>query len=211
MVNDSLTRIAHWLSLHAPRILNEDLNPGATEDQLAHLERLIGKQLPDEYKTLYSSYNGLSEEGENQGNFFYGLTFLPLAQVEANYTHRARATQVRPLQKAFFGIKSDRAPRSHWLALGFDSSQVWLCLDLDPAPGGKYGQVIVLDEEEETAFIVADSVGALLREFARDLEDGRYARELEAAEEGQDYLLPHDDIDLVNWHQAKRWATPRSL
>ncbi|HEX8350375.1 MAG TPA: SMI1/KNR4 family protein [Hymenobacter sp.] len=211
MVNDSLSRIAHWLSVHAPRILNENLNPGATVSQLANLESMIGKPLPDDYKGLYRRYNGLDEEGENLGNFFYGLTFLPLALVEANYRYRAQATETGPLRKAHFAIKSDSAQRPHWLTLGFDSSHVWLCVDLDPAEGGSYGQVILLDEEEETAFIVADSVGTLLLDFACDLEAGRYSREPEAVEEGQDYLLPDNDIDLINWYRAKRWAAARTL
>lgn len=211
MVNDSLTRIAHWLAAHAPRIINENLNPGATESQLANLEGLIGKPLPDDYKDLYRRYNGLDDEGENVGNFFYGLTFIPLAEVEVNYQYRVRATETGPLQKAHFAVKSDRAERPQWLTLGFDGSHVWLCLDLDPAEGGTHGQVILLDEEGETAFVVADSVGALLLDFARDLEAGRYSLEPEAAEEGQDYLLPDDDIALVNWYRAERWAAARTL
>ena len=209
MINDSLTRITHWLAAHAPRILHENLNPGASESQLVNLESVIGKPLPDEYKALYRRYNGLYEEGENLGNFFYGLTFLPLAEVEVNYRFRAQEAATRPLIKAHLAIKSDSARRPHWLTLGFDSSHVWLCVDLDPAEGGTYGQVILLDEEYETAFLVADSVGALLLDFAHDLEAGRYAREPDAAAEGQDYLLPDDDIDLVNWYQAERWAAAR--
>ena len=211
MLDDSLTRIAQWLAAHAPRILNENLNPGATESQLAHLESAIGKPLPDDYKGLYRHYNGLDEEGENAGNFFYGLTFLPLAEVEANYRHWAQATQTGSLQKAHFAIKSDSARRPHWLALGFDNSHAWLCLDLDPAEGGTYGQVILLDEEHETAFVVAESVEALLLDFARDLEAGRYSREPEAVEEGQDHLLPDDGIALVNWYRAERWAAVHTL
>jgi len=42
MVNDALNRILHWLAAHAPRILSESLNPGASEAQLAALEAIIG-------------------------------------------------------------------------------------------------------------------------------------------------------------------------
>ena len=42
MVNNALNRILHWLAAHAPRILSESLNPGASEAQLAALEAIIG-------------------------------------------------------------------------------------------------------------------------------------------------------------------------
>ncbi|MBO2011098.1 SMI1/KNR4 family protein [Hymenobacter negativus] len=207
MVNNALTRIAHWLAAHAPRILHESLNPSASEAQLEALEAALGHHLPPDYKALYRRHDGLNEDADNFGSFFYGISFLPLAAVTAIWQHRTAATAPEPLRRAHPAIKADNAQRPQWLCLGFDGSHVWLCVDLDPVEGHRYGQVILVDEELETAFPVADSVVALLTEFAHDLEHGHYFLDPDALADGNEYLSPDAEIDLINWPSTKRWAT----
>ena len=206
MVNNALNRIAHWLAAHAPRILKESLNPGASDAQLEALEAAIGHHLPADYKALYHRHDGLNEDADNFGSFFYGLSFLPLAEVAAMRQHRAAAAVPVPLRQAHPALKADNAQRPQWLCLGFDGSHVWLCVDLDPVDGHRYGQVILVDEELETAFPVAYSVVALLTDFAHYLEQGRYSLDPDALDDGNEYLTPAPKIDLINWSAAKRWA-----
>lgn len=206
MVNDALTRIAHWLAAHAPRILHESLNPGAAEAPLAALEAALGQPLPPDYQALYHRHDGLNEDADNFGSFFYGLSFLPLAEVAALHQRRAAAPAPGPLRHAHPALKADNGQRPQWLGLGFDGSHVWLCVDLDPVDEHRYGQVILVDEELETAFPVAESVGALLTDFAHDLEQGRYSLDPDALDDGNEYLTPAPAIDLVNWSQATRWS-----
>jgi len=206
MVNNALTRIAHWLAAHAPRILHESLNPSASEAQLDALEAAISHHLPADYKALYRRHDGLNEDAENFGSFFYGMSFLPLAAVTTIRQQRASATTPVPLRQAHPAIKADNAQRPQWLCLGFDGSHVWLCVDLDPVDGHRYGQVILVDEELETAFPVADSIVALLTDFAHDLELGHYYLDPDALEDGNEYLTADAETDLINWSTTKRWA-----
>ncbi len=210
MVNDSLNYIEQWLAVNAPRILNESLNPEATENQLTALETAIGKSLPKDYKDLYRRYNGLKNGlngEENLGSFFYGMSFLPLAEVLWWMEHqRQHETEpVVPLDKAATALNPQNRQNPLWLRLGFDGSHTWLMIDLDPSKLGTYGQVIFLDEEYETAFLVADSVAGLLATFAQDLSMGLYQLNPDAAEDGEDYIDPDASIDLVNWYSAERW------
>jgi len=206
MVDDALFRIAHWLAAHAPRILHESLNPTAPGADLAALEAAIGHPLPADYKALYQRHDGLNEDADNFGSFFYGLSFLPLAEVAAFRQQRAVVTASAPLRRVHPALKAGSAQRPQWLCLGFDGAHVWLCVDLDPVDGHRYGQVVLVDEEEEVAFPVADSVGAFLTDFAHDLEQGRYTLDPDALEDGNEYLVPVPEIDLINWSTAKRWA-----
>ena len=93
MVNNALNRILHWLATHTPRILSNSLNPDAAEAQLAALEATIGQHLPADYRVLYLHHNGLNEDVENFGNFFYGMSFLPLAEVAAIWRRRAKLSR----------------------------------------------------------------------------------------------------------------------
>lgn len=206
MVNDSLNYIEQWLAANAPRILKESLSPRASEDQLAALETAIGNSLPEDYKDLYRWHNGLNEEAENLGSFFYGMSFLPLAKVLVEVKHqRQYETEPIPVKKAATTVNPQNILNPLWLKLGFDGSHTWLVVDLDPSKLGTYGQVIFVDEEYETAFLVADSVAGLIASFAQDLKKGLYQLNPDAALDGNDFLEADAQIDVINWHSVERW------
>ncbi|QIX59868.1 SMI1/KNR4 family protein [Hymenobacter sp. BT18] len=206
MPDSALHLIETWLAANAPRILHESLNPGASEEVLAALEKAVGRPLPDDYKTLYRWHNGLDEEAENFGNFAYGLSFLPLEEVTANVHSRKQDAEAFPLARTAAEVRADNVLNPYWVSLGFDGSHAWLHVDLDPTPAGTYGQVIFLDEVEETAFLVASSVTSFLSDFARDLQQGLYSLNPDALEEDDnEFLAPDAIIDLVNRDATTRW------
>jgi cell wall assembly regulator SMI1 len=205
MPNASLRRIATWLAAHAPRILTESLHEGAAEGELSSLEAAVGKPLPEDYKALYRWRNGLDEDADNFGSLFYGLSFIPLARVAAAFQRRLQDPEMVPVMYAHAPVKAENVLNPYWLQLGFDGSHTWLCVDLDPAPAGRYGQVIFVDEVNEAVFQVADSIEALLAQFADDLAQGHYSLEPDALEEGDEFLSPAASIDVNAWYQAARW------
>ena len=202
-MDESLNRIAFWLAAHAPRILSESLNPGAEATELNALQHAVGQLLPPDYRALYQRHDGLNDE-ENAGNFFYGLQFLPLAHVWADFQQRREAAP-HPLAHVGPSIDPTNALTPNWLALAFDGSHGWLRIDLAPTGGGQYGQVIFWDEEYETAFPVAPSVATLLDTFANDLEASRYHLHADALVDGHEFLQPARALDLVNWQTAARF------
>lgn len=205
MPHDSLTRITQWLAAHAPRILHESLNPGATDEQLKELEAAVGKPLPDDYKALYRWHNGLDEEAENWGSLFYGMSLSPLTEVLDAYLYQAPQTLTSPLLQAAPTLKSAVMQNPYWLRLGFDGSHSWLLVDLDPAETGSYGQVLYVYELDEIGFRVASSVTELLRTFAHDLEHNLYTLDEGAADDGNEFLVPAAHIDPGNYNQPGRW------
>lgn len=210
MPDNSLARIKTWLATHAPRILHESLNPGASEAALASLEAVVGKPLPDDFKSLYRYFDGMDDAAEHTGSFFYGMRFLPLEEVKKSVEHRKPAP-LAPLQKSGPDVGQANQLSPDWLTVGNDGAHTWLCVDLIPAESGRYGQVIFVDEEHETAFCVANSVAALLHDFTDDLEQGRYELDLDGLDEEDQFLLPDAAIDVVNWWQATRWQSAITL
>ncbi len=213
MTADSLARIETWLAAHAPRILNESLNAGASAAELAMLAATVGRPLPADYQELYRRHNGLNEEAENSGSLWYGMSLLPLAEVLDGYRYQYGQTLTSPLRRAAPSVAAGVLQNPYWLRLSFDGAHSWLLVDLDPADGGTYGQVLYLDEVAELAFPIAGSVAELLATFADDLDQGRYSLDEGAREWGDEFLVPHDSIDPDNWAQTERWgqAIPDSL
>ena len=206
MTADSLNRIETWLAAHAPRILSESLNPGASAAELAALAAAVGRPLPADYQALYRRHNGMNEESDNYwGSLWYGMRLLPLAEVLDAYHCQAGQIMTSPLQRAAPGVAAGAMQNPYWLRLSHDWSHGWLLVDLAPTAAGTYGQVLYLDELAELAFPVAASVAELLATFADDLAQGHYSLDEGAVEFGEEFLRPTDHINLDNWAQTKRW------
>jgi cell wall assembly regulator SMI1 len=205
MVTESWIKIERWLAAHAPRILTESLNPGAPEAELTALAAAVGRPLPADYQDLYRRHNGLSEEADNWGSLWYGMSLLPLAEVLDAYEYQAPQTLTSPLLRAAPTVRADALQNPYWLRLSFDGSHSWLLVDLDPTAAGTYGQVLYLSEVEELAFLVAGSVAELLATFAADLTQGLYTLDEGALEDDNEFLVPDASINLDNWEQTERW------
>ncbi len=143
---------------------------------------------------------------ESLEDYKYGMSFLPLAEVLWWVEdHKQDETEPVPLKKAATAVNPQNILNPLWLKLGFDGSHTWLMVDLDPSKLGTYGQVIFVDEEYETAFLVANSVRGLLATFAQDLKMGLYQLNCDAALDSNDFLEADARIDLINWYNAERW------
>jgi cell wall assembly regulator SMI1 len=63
---------------------------------------------------------------------------------------------------------------AQWIPIGSNSSGDFICLDLNPAPGGNVGQVISYWHTDPDRKVLANSFRDWLTKFADDLESGQY-------------------------------------
>lgn len=138
-------------------------------------------------------------------NFFYSLGFLPIEFITEFVEDFKEFYDVGPLQYADSGIKSGYTYGKNRIEIGNDCGTCQLCVDLDPAVDGIYGQVILVDYESGVAFTLADSIQSMVKVFENDLIAGKYALDEEAADNGDQFLEPSRDIDVVNWRKSSRW------
>lgn len=207
MMDTSLQIIKQKLTEIAPRIIEFSLNEGATEHDFEQLETLVGKKLPADFKELYKTYNGTNDE-ENWGNFFYGMTFSSLAEIVANYDFRRQQSEsanTRALEKFDHQIESSNVFNSKWIQIGSDGSHCGLFVDLAPGEIGCYGQIIFIDNEYNVGILVANSTSELVDNFAADLKNNLYYLEPDALEDGHHFLETAQHIDLVNWNNVDKW------
>ena len=98
------------------------------------------------------------------------------------------------LKRAQSGIDAHNAFNSNWIKFVGDGAAAGLYLDLAPTAQGQYGQIIFIDEQDEIAWIVADSVQQLIEGFYADLQQGCYQLDEDALE---DMVLANKGITCI--------------
>ena len=207
MLTTSLESITQSLTEFAPRIVELSLNPGASEEELESLEEIIGKKLPEDFKELYKTHNGINDE-ENFGNFFYGFQFSPIDNIIAESEFRAKQSKdiaLIPLKSFDPQIDGSNTYNPGWISIGNDGARCNIFVDLAPSSQGTYGQVIFVDGTYQTGILIANSVTDLIENFAADLKNNLYTLEPDALEDEQHFLETDPSIDLLNWYTVDKW------
>ncbi len=183
-------RVERWLSADAPEVLAR-LPAGASDIALVEAEATLGFALPPELRESLSVHDGNDEAFElyRPDGVLLG-SLLPLRDMIEGWESLAGAygdghndSSAMPLA----GVKRRWFHRL-WIPI-LGGLGDYACIDLDPARGGKRGQVIDWAHDGGPLEIVATSYSDLFSSFTRDLEAGRYVK---ANRHGQVFL------DLLN-------------
>jgi cell wall assembly regulator SMI1/predicted DNA-binding WGR domain protein len=142
---------------------------GATEEQIGAAEQILGFRLPDDVRESYRIHNG-----SDDSSFPIIGVLSPIDVVADDFAQR------RGWPEDGWGTPDEiEGPiKPVWwntarVQLTDDSSGSGLTIDLDPAEGGTWGQVIHHDHEVGPRRVYAPSWGALLRRIADDAEAGK--------------------------------------
>jgi cell wall assembly regulator SMI1 len=207
MTDNNLQRVINWLTINASRIVEFSLNKPATDEQISNLQKHFDKKLPEDFINLYKTYNGMNDE-ENMGNFFYAMPFLSIDNIIADKEFRnTQSKDIAPIPLNHFDKEIDGTNfyNPNWLALCFDGSRSYLRLDLSPSDKGTYGQIIFVDGDYNVGLLIANSITALIANFANDIDKGLYSLNEEALEDEQHFLEADTQIDIINWHKIEKW------
>ena len=163
-----------WLAVHWPEGL-ADLNPGATDDQLRALEAKLGVALPAPFAACLKIHNG--QQG-GAGGLFDNSEFLSTDAIADQWEIW------RDLYESgdFDGIASDPAPgvrndwwNPKWIPITRNGGGDHYCLDLQPAAGGKAGQVITMWHDMDERRIVAPGFDAWFAAYVAAALGGKIA------------------------------------
>lgn len=177
-VERSWQRIARWFGDNAPPSAFR-VNPGASPEAVADLERAIGAALPRDFRESLLLHDGgedlwlLPTHGELMsaaGILARWRWYRDLRRTDG-YADPEDAvwtpTRVRgPIEPYFWG------PRRLFVS---DNSGDHITLDLDPPAGGCYGQVLYHSHEVGPEEVLAPGWLAYLDLVADELQSGRYA------------------------------------
>ena len=197
--------ITAWLKDNAPKIIG-NLNPPATPEEIASVESKIGIAMPEDWKNLYLTHNGMNEDS-NMGSLFYGLDFLSLEKVAKEFENNAAPSSEPPelvkVTDASINLTDIYNPK--WIALAHDHAGNMIRVDMDPGEKGKVGQIIFVDIDSNVVVFLADSVDEMLSNFAADLKNGKYHLSEDALEDGDEFLNCDKEIDVMNWAFSPKW------
>ena len=167
-------RIERWLAANVPNML-EGLNPGATTQEIAETEALLGVSFPDDVRASYLIHNG---QALDSGGLIDGWELLSLENIHDQWSvwkdlldggdfAESRSEPRGPIVADWWHPK--------WIPLTYDGSGNHHSLDLAPAPGGTVGQIIIMWHDDAERPLVAPSFRAWLEQFADGLEQGDYS------------------------------------
>jgi cell wall assembly regulator SMI1 len=177
-LRDIWDRIEEWLVSNAPEVL-DSLNPGASDDEFQRIEATLGVSLPASVRAAYSIHNGQAIDpafGDSPG-FVYGWALFSLDRIEREWKCWHELVD----RGDFDGIAAQPdgpiTPlwwNTRWIPIAGNDSGDHYCLDLDPAPGGAFGQIISTYHDDPYRGVVAENFYCWMARFAEALQAGEY-------------------------------------
>jgi cell wall assembly regulator SMI1 len=179
-VRESWSRIAAWAEANIPPDKFR-LAAGATEQQIADLETLLGFPLPEDVRESYQIHNGTDEtvfpRWPTDGDFPCYPAYGELVTLEFMGLMYQRHCEFE-LGKNAAEIVTPEIKPFHWnsrrLVLTDDASSSGLRVDLDPAEAGTFGQILHHDRSFGPIKVISPSWAAMLQRIAEDIDAGIY-------------------------------------
>jgi cell wall assembly regulator SMI1 len=174
-MDDLWTKYEVWLGNEFSQG-QQGLNQGATEDEIAALEAVLGARLPDDYRSLLRIHNG--QKPDSVG-LLWSDEFLSTSRILSEWQ-----VMMKLLDEGQFLHRSESSPEHAikpdwwnplWVPITSDGSGNLACLDLSPGSAGTIGQVIDFDHETVHRCVLASSFREALQNYVRDVLAGKYA------------------------------------
>lgn len=169
----STVEFEQWLEAHLPDAANS-LNARANDDDWVRLEEESGLRLPGGFISLYRWHDGQSRTCPT--GIFYGLRFLPLAEVLQEWRYWSELADREPARTpAATDLVQPGSANKHWIPFATDDSGNFLAIDLEPGPAGHYGQVINMGRDEHQHFALAEDVLEFVAWLLREVKGGNHS------------------------------------
>jgi cell wall assembly regulator SMI1 len=201
-MNELLHRLKMVFNKLDPSLPGELNDEGITDEMITSLEQKIDHTLPLDFLEFYRLMNG-----EKNGGYVFDyeelLTFDRILDEWTVWKDLAEGEEFADdTSDPEAGIRNDWY-NVNWIPFTYNGSGDHLCLDLDPAPGGKYGQVIRMWHDDAVRTLEYASFTEWLTAYIEDLKAGEFVFE-------DGYLKKKEDLYLKRQHLPQKnslWNT----
>lgn len=144
-VGSAWERLERWYRERAPAVY-ADLQPGASGEEVEALQGRLGKRLPRDFVASLKRHNGAVAFHDGYRYLSTGALskvwamMRSLKQQGAFSTYEPKASVKDVLQHTWWDVG--------WVPFAEDGQGNLICVDLNPGPGGKRGQVIYWERVE---------------------------------------------------------------
>lgn len=163
-------KIESWLTENYPKGLKK-LNKGASDALLQKTEKRLSVTFLEDLREFYKIHNGTKED--------LGLLdgLLSLEEIQEQWEIWKDLTDEGTFDEyksePQMGIRDDWW-NPGWIPITHDGGGNHICLDMNPADGGRVGQMITMWHDSSERELVADSFRQWVEEYAAALEAGEY-------------------------------------
>ena len=187
-MKDLVASVRAWLATNAPGLADCFAAP-VSETQLAEARETFGRPFPDDYLEFLRLHDGQRFDGGRLAPLLRHVELLPIGAAWSEYEtmieHLDSLTGIR----AMGPVRPVYASHAWWPITCICGSSRYHCLDLDPAPGGRSGQIILVDMKDSVRRVIAPSFRAVFELIA----DTVRSPQAEIADDG--ISIEDDSID----------------
>lgn len=173
LVSKIWSDIENWWVTHSATENSKGISDGVTDDQLESIEKVIGKELPEDYKSSLKIH-GLKDVSINDytylaaSNAFDRWKMMKDQSDKGNFINRnAEDMKTFPNYWSF-----------SWFPFATDSAGNLLCVDLSkPGDVGHVGSVIAMENQDGQGPYKKDHLHTFsdwLENYLHDLQTGKY-------------------------------------
>lgn len=180
LMKKSWQKIEGWININHPTMI-ETLNLGATNQELFHLETILGNRLPEDFKAFLSIHNG---QTWTHLKLFNGDRLLAIEDIINDWTSwNTVLPDIDTDCKSMFGEAAKSSPQKgikddwwnpSWVPITSDGSGDSFCIDLDPTSEGTIGQIIRMYHDDPERTLVSSSFSEWIYNYIEDLENNVY-------------------------------------
>jgi cell wall assembly regulator SMI1 len=174
-MQDIWQRIESWLGANAPKIL-AGLLPGAIDEAIRSTEEQLAVCFPRDVRASYAIHDG---QRGTAPSFMGEWDLLSLEAVVKQWNLLKELLDAGTFTSADAVVETVGPVRGNWwnakwIPVTHNGAGDFYCLDMDPAPGGKQGQIITYWHVNTPREKIADSFQELMKKFADDLYADKY-------------------------------------
>ncbi|MFM2423886.1 MAG: hypothetical protein RLZZ70_273 [Candidatus Parcubacteria bacterium] len=144
---------------------------GVTVEEILTFEKTLAITLPDDFLAFYEKHNG---QKSDYPVLFDGQELLSFTRIMEEWT---MLNTILNENITSFEVVADLGVKNNWwnpkwIPILTDRNGNYTCMDLDPEPGGKMGQLISFDHETIHREIVISSFLEFMDSYLGDLKQG---------------------------------------